>query len=226
MVKTGNSEDGKHRFHVESIPDMPGVVAFRVQDTNLYLTNIMYGDEARQTAATELAAVPGILADNIASIVDYAVGRPTGEDNFEGAGFNYSPMTVQAGPPNKLQMFRLEPGVRPGFAPGIGVQSLFGTYWRSQWWDQVVSQSPHLLGDERWYVREAEDVDMAGNVAVPTATALRGQYIDSGEEEYSSDEEDYEPFVYHGEIQVMGVARLSANATTHCDDDDDSSTSS
>jgi hypothetical protein len=149
VVKTGYRGDGQCRFHVESIPGMPGVVAFRVQDTNLYLTNIMYGDEHRQAVANALASVPGILADNIASIVDYTVGRPTDEQNFEGAGFNYSAMTVLEGPPNKLQMFQLE--------RGFGVRSLFGTYWRSQWWDRVVSQSPHLLGDETWRISVVQE---------------------------------------------------------------------
>lgn len=187
-VRTGKPEEGKHRFCVESIPKMAGVVSFRVHDTNLYLTNIMYGDEARQTVATELASVPGILADNIASIVDFAVGRPTGEDNFEGAGFNYSPMTVQAGPPNKLQMFRLEPGIRYRLEPGIGIQSLFGTYWRSPCWDQAVTQSPNLLGDERFYIQDAETVERATSVSVPMATAMGGYFTDSSEEDDSSEE--------------------------------------
>ena len=113
----------------------------------------MYGDRERQAVATEVASVPGILADNIALIVDYVVGSATDDDNFEGAGFNYNPMTVQRSigvRPNKLQMFRLESAQTRTAGRSLGVKSLFGTYWRSQHWNLTVSQSPHLLGDEKW----------------------------------------------------------------------------
>lgn len=182
VVKTGYQGAGIYRFHVESIPGMPGVVAFRAEDTNLYLTNIMYGDELRQSMANELAAVPEILADSIASIVDYTVGRPTNEENFEGPGFNYSPMTVQTGPPNKLQMFRLE--------PGIGVKSLFGTYWRSQWWDKVVSQSPHLLGDETWNITNSyEAVAHLDTDDISDEEAFSHYSFDDSYEEEENEEE-------------------------------------
>lgn len=167
-------------FCIEAVPAMPGAVAFRLEGTtppNLYLTNVMYGDKPRQDVAAALASVPGILADSIGTIVDYAVARPTQEGNFEGAGFNYSPMTLQRGgpQPNKLQIFFLQEDETSysdyqgsddedevqadddGTDVAVGIKSLFGTYWRFQWWDNTVSQSPHLKGDERWRFRLMEE---------------------------------------------------------------------
>jgi len=139
----------------------PGAVAFRVLGTQKYLTMMIYDDQARQDTSSALASIPSLLSDHIPGIVDYAIDRPTEEGNFEGAGFNYSPMIIQDGPPNKLQLFTLEfpsssryyrnpPNTR------LGVKSLFGCYWRSQHWDKIVSQSPHLLGDETWNFQEQE----------------------------------------------------------------------
>jgi hypothetical protein len=143
-------------FLIESIQapdDLHGVVVFRAEGTDLYLTNIMYGDKPRQELCSALAFVPQLLADNVGLIMDYAVGRPTDASNFEGAGFNYSPMMLQRGPPSKLQMFQIVGQV--GFNKGI--KSLFGTYWRSQWWQYTVSQSPHMLGDETWSFEVVSD---------------------------------------------------------------------
>jgi hypothetical protein len=118
-----------------------------------YLTNILYGDTHRQTAAQALAAIPALVLDTIPLTVDFAVGRPTEETNFEGSGFNYSSMTAQPGPVTRLQLFRLErpDNDNPRNDSSFGVKSLFGTYWRSQHWDGSISQSPHCLGDETWY---------------------------------------------------------------------------
>lgn len=146
---------------------LPGSVAFRVvgamnninadntitNNGKMYLTNVMYSDEQRQSTAEALSSIPSLLSDHIPIIVDFCMGRPTGENNFEGAGFNYSPMTIQrgsgiGGQPNKLQLFDLTTTTRTDY---FGVKSLFGTYWRSQHWNKTVSQSPHLLGDEKWY---------------------------------------------------------------------------
>jgi hypothetical protein len=149
-VKTGS--DATTHIVIERAPTalgLPGTVAFRVAGSHKYLTTIMYGDSHRQKAAESLAAFQSLLPEHIPKIVDYAVDRPTDETNFEGAGYNYSPMTTQEGPPTKLQLFELE-GV-PADRNRLGVKSLFGTYWRSQHWDNIVSQSPHLLGDETWY---------------------------------------------------------------------------
>jgi hypothetical protein len=174
IVKTSHGTLGLHLL-IERAPDalkIPGAVAFRVvlpptattgatknnEPSSMYLTNIMYGDELRQSTAEMMAAIPSLLADHIPLIVDFSIGRPTGETNFEGAGFNYSPMTIQkagsAAGPNKLQVFTLE--CRDG-GGRFGVKSLFGTYWRSQHWDQIVSQSPHCLGDETWNISAAND---------------------------------------------------------------------
>lgn len=180
IVKT--SCRGMHVM-IELAPGAPGAVAFRVVATDgqaalvpggydddnqkMYLTNIMYGDELRQSTAENLSSIPALLADNVPLIVDFGVGRPTGETNFEGPGFSYCPMTIQPpGPvqpvgttaiPNKLQIFVLETTTR---GPNhFGVRSLFGTYWRSQHWDKVVSQSPHCLGDETWYFSEVGNTE-------------------------------------------------------------------
>mmetsp|Transcript_8188 Transcript_8188/g.9880 ORF Transcript_8188/g.9880 Transcript_8188/m.9880 type:complete len:245 (-) Transcript_8188:571-1305(-) len=135
----------------------PGAVAFRVAGTQQYLTMMIYGDQLRQDTSNALACLPSLLPDHIPAIVDYAVDRPTPSENFEGAGFNYSPMTLQQGPPNKLQLFTLEK--RRNDCHSLGVKSLFGSYWRSQHWDKIVSQSPHLLGDETWWFAEQDVIN-------------------------------------------------------------------
>lgn len=154
-----NQDDGKvstategtaSRFVIEQGP-LPNTIAFRVVGTQKYLTNIMYGDRHRQSTAEVLAAAKFLLPDHIPTIIDYAIGRPTDETNFEGPGYNYSPMNAQDGPPTKLQLFELESVHGSASHVAFGVRSLFGTYWRSQWWEHTVSQSPHLLGDEMWY---------------------------------------------------------------------------
>lgn len=147
-VKTATGGNAS-RFVIEQGP-LPNTVAFRVLGTQKYLTNIMYGDKHRQHTAEVLAAVPVLLPVHIPALVDYAIGRPTDETNFEGPGFNYNPMNAQDGPPTKLQLFELESVQDSARHSLFGVKSLFGTYWRSQWWDHTVSQSPNLLGDETW----------------------------------------------------------------------------
>jgi len=149
---------------------LPAAVSFRVvgamnnfnnhniitDNNNMYLTTVMYSDKDRQSTADALASIPSLLVDLIPDIVDYCFDRPTNEANFEGSGFNYSPMTIQrgmgvSGQPNKLQVFELTDTGRPNY---FGVKSAFGTYWRSEHWNKVVSQSPHRLGDETWYFNE------------------------------------------------------------------------
>eukprot|EP00538_Stauroneis_constricta_P007292 CAMPEP_0119556900 /NCGR_PEP_ID=MMETSP1352-20130426/8711_1 /TAXON_ID=265584 /ORGANISM="Stauroneis constricta, Strain CCMP1120" /LENGTH=220 /DNA_ID=CAMNT_0007603913 /DNA_START=81 /DNA_END=743 /DNA_ORIENTATION=+ len=115
-----------------------------------YLTIVMYGDEPRQSLLEQLASNSPLLPEMIGEVVDFTVGAPTNDDNFEGAGFNYSPMTLQPGPPNMLQVFEME-GIGGG---RFGIKTSFNTYWRSQHWDGLVSQSPHRLGDELWYIME------------------------------------------------------------------------
>jgi hypothetical protein len=143
---------------IEAAPERlndPSGVVFRVDGTQMYLTNIIYGDTHRQAAAEALATIPDLAADTIPLIVDFAIGRPTQETNFEGSGFNYSPMTAQPGHPiTRLQLFHLErsEGSRRNQTSYFGLKSVFGTYWRSQHWNGTISQSPHCLGDETWYI--------------------------------------------------------------------------
>jgi hypothetical protein len=147
---------------IEAAPERfndPSAVVFRVDGTHMYLTNILYGDTHRQAAAEALLAamiIPTLLvADTIPLIVDFSIGRPTEETNFEGSGFNYSPMTAQPGLPiTRLQLFHLErtEASRANQTSYFGVKSVFGTYWRSQHWNGTISQSPHCLSDETWYI--------------------------------------------------------------------------
>lgn len=120
------------------------------QSSPLYLTINMYGDIVQRTISEAVANHTPLLPVHVPLIVDFLVDRPTGQENFEGAGFNYSPMTL-AGPatpncPSFLQVFQL---VRQD-GGGYGIKSLFGTYWRSEHWNGTVSQSPHCLRDETW----------------------------------------------------------------------------
>ena len=110
----------------------------------------MYGDDVRNAAAAVLSRTP-VLPSHIPQIVDYAIARPTDRSNFEGRGFNYSPLTAQEGPPGPLQVFELtaEPHGK------YGIKTLFGSYWRSEHWNKRVSQSPHCQGDERWKITPA-----------------------------------------------------------------------
>lgn len=123
------------------------LVAFRVVGSNRYLSVTMYGDDVRNATAEALSHTP-VLPALIPDIVNYVVDRSTGTENFEGAGYNYSPHTAHVGPPGLLQVFSLERAVGGRY----GIKSLFNTYWRSQHWNRTVSQAPHCLGDERWTI--------------------------------------------------------------------------
>jgi len=127
------------------------LVAFRVVGSNRYLSVTFYGDDVRNATAEALSHTP-ILPSLIPDVVNFVVDRSTGTDNFEGAGYNYSPHTSQPGPPGLLQVFSLERAVGGRY----GIKSLFNTYWRSQHWNHTVSQAPHLLGDERWTITVQE----------------------------------------------------------------------
>lgn len=126
-------------------------VAFRVVGTqNKYLSVVIYGDEMRNAATQALSHTP-LLPVHIPAVVDYAIDKASADKNFEGAGFNYQPITAEDGPPGLLQLFSLE-----RFYGRYGIKSRFGTYWRSQHWNKTVSQSPHCLGDERWHIAAQE----------------------------------------------------------------------
>ena len=127
------------------------LVAFRVVGSNRYLSVTLYGDEVRNATAEALSHTP-ILPAFIPDVVNYVVDRSTSTDNFEGAGYNYSPHTAEIGPPGLLQVFSLERAVGGRY----GIKSLFDTYWRSQHWNRTVSQAPHCLGDERWNITVQE----------------------------------------------------------------------
>lgn len=121
-------------------------VAFRLVGTDLFLTQTLYGIHARAGIMSILSQKRDLLPEIVSKIADFVVDQATTEDNFEGPGYNYTPMTAQPGPPNILQTFTLVPVSRSTF----GIRSRFGTYWRSEHWNGVVSQSPHLERDEHW----------------------------------------------------------------------------
>lgn len=156
-VYTRNSvvdEGDKDTFEIVKAPESygPDAIAFRIHGTmSMYLTISLYGDDARIHISRILSYTP-LLPEHIPAVIDYAVGRETEKVNFEGSGFNYSPMKAEVsigegGEPGWLQVFKLEP-----HNTNFGILSKFGTYWRSQWWDNVVSQSSHCQGDELWKI--------------------------------------------------------------------------
>lgn len=146
-----------------------GLVSFRVLSSNAktsdhtptrYLTVELYGDEIRQAAAASLvsaseATSAPLLPEHVPDIIDYAFGRGSAESNFEGRGFDYSPLTAPVSQhsldarPNMMQVFQLTSEAGGG-RYNYGIKSLFNTYWRSQHWAGVVSQSPHCLADEKF----------------------------------------------------------------------------
>jgi len=146
VVSARNPDEGS-KFVVELVPEREGMIAFRVDGTNLYLTQNPYGDKARAQfiADLEQASLP-LPADVYMHIVEFAVGTESNQENFEGLGFNYAPMKATQGPPGLFQTFSLE-GPNP-FC--VGIKSCFGKYWRNQHWTSQVSQSSHFKGDETW----------------------------------------------------------------------------
>jgi hypothetical protein len=145
-------------FVLERAPLNDDAIAFRVEGSHKYLTVVMYGDEERNRVADVLASHPTLLPELIPCVVNFTAGTATKETNFEGAGFNYNPMTAQVtNSPNNLQVFQLEPTGRTNM---FGVKTLFGTYWRHQHWKSQISQSDHCMGDEQFYFRiDNEDED-------------------------------------------------------------------
>merc|ERR1712113_323465 len=113
-------------------------------------TVTMYGDQWRDAVVDALSKSSPLLPEHITLIVDFAVPRQTDSSNFEGSGYNYSPITAEEGPPNLLQVFEITHGNFPGY----GIKTTFDTYLRSQHWERKVGQSPHCLGDERWTFEE------------------------------------------------------------------------
>lgn len=143
------------RFIVEPSPvrgNRP-MVTFRVDATNLFLTQNPYGDEAQAQLgrALEAANLP-LPVELIGPIVEFASPPGTRQDNFEGEGFDYTPMRATEGPPGMLQSFCLE----GESLQDVGILSPFGKYWRSEHWAHTVSQSSHQLRDETWAFRAAQ----------------------------------------------------------------------
>ncbi|GFH45296.1 predicted protein [Chaetoceros tenuissimus] len=151
-------------FQVVPLEDYDGSherkVAFRVlKNTELtnpakFLTLPLYGDEYMNKMASTLAeSAPDLLPELIPTILEYIVAGETDQTNFEGAGFNYTPMIAKVGErrgePGPSQIFTLHP--QPG-NNRFGVKSICGKYWRSQHWTGTVSQSEHCLGDETWTI--------------------------------------------------------------------------
>lgn len=181
-VKTGHKEyrhpQQQHatRFVVEPSPVQGNrpMVTFRMDGTNLFLTQNPYGDEARAQIARAMAAEDLPLpVEVLCLIIDLAAQPGTLEGNFEGQGFDYTPMTAVLGPPGMLQSFSLE-GDDLGT---VGVSSPFGKYWRSQHWTNTVSQSSHWERDETWSfeVVVSENHQRDESVGSPTAEPPKRQ---------------------------------------------------
>ncbi|CAJ1950830.1 unnamed protein product [Cylindrotheca closterium] len=117
------------------------LVAFRLKDTNLYLSQNPYGNLAQAEALNSISALP-ILPEISREIVDFAVGQES--NTGEGEGFDYRSMQLEEGPPGLLQQFTLEGS---GLYK-VGIKSVYGKYWRGPSWSKTVLQSPHQLGDE------------------------------------------------------------------------------
>ena len=135
MASTNNDDDSRY-------------VAFRVDGTSRYLTLNPYGNaRAKILEVLSSSDLPMLLPDLYEQILDYLVGKETDTNNFEGRGFNYDPMRAEeSSTPTILQSFCIV----GDSLRGIGMKSMFGTYWRSQHWENTVSQSPHMMLDETW----------------------------------------------------------------------------
>jgi hypothetical protein len=119
----------------------------------LYLTQCLYGDGPKAELANALLRITpqlGLLPELVPNVVDYLADQATAESNFEGQGYNYTPLSAQPGPPNWLSVFTIEAVENRYDSDEVGIQSPFGRYWRSEHWNRVVSQAPHRLGDETW----------------------------------------------------------------------------
>ena len=119
-----------------------------------YLTLPLYGDRRRAEVAEALEeGCTSLLPEHIPPVIAFAVSDGTDADNFEGAGYDYTPMTANPangnnGQPGYSQVFTLEEV--HGY---YGIRSLHGKYWRSQWWKEKVSQAPHCSTDEQWRIK-------------------------------------------------------------------------
>lgn len=121
--------------------DTARVVAFRLEGTDRYLTQNPYGNSAQAAALENISHLP-LLPEIQQEVVGFAILPDSSSD--EGEGFDYQSMRAEPGPPNYLQKFSLTGrGLR-----GVGVQSIYGKFWRAPEWSRNVLQSSHQLGDE------------------------------------------------------------------------------
>ena len=131
------------------------MVTFRLQGTTqFYLTQNPFGDAAQAQLLETLIDLQwdkALPPEVLRQIVQYAVATGSSDSNFEGAGFDYTPMKAVEGPPGLLQSFNLEGNIHR-----MAIRSPFGKYWRSQYWNNTVSQSSHWLRDETWTFRIQE----------------------------------------------------------------------
>jgi hypothetical protein len=119
----------------------------------LYLTAVPYGDDLRNSIANALMKITTITPSVIERIVGFVALKPTAQNNFEGAGYNYAALTAEPGPPSDLQLFEPTNVTRTmSECFRSGLRTRFGAYLRSQHWTHTVSQSPHCEGDETWRV--------------------------------------------------------------------------
>mmetsp|Transcript_28284 Transcript_28284/g.68808 ORF Transcript_28284/g.68808 Transcript_28284/m.68808 type:complete len:239 (-) Transcript_28284:138-854(-) len=141
-VLPDNRDNGTDKQQATTARGNQRLVAFRLKDTNLYLSQNPFGNMAQAEALNSISALP-ILPEISQEIVDFAVGKENNETG-EGEGFDYRSMQLEEGPPGLLQQFTLEGvGLRR-----VGIKSVYGKYWRAPQWSDAVLQSPHQMGDE------------------------------------------------------------------------------
>ena len=162
------------------VPGKGGGVSFRYDggdddDSFYYVTAHLYGDAGRRALCEALEEIDPtlILPETLRTIVEFATPKATDLTNYEGPGYSYQPLTLERGgmttttsttngsslesssvSPTVLQTFELEETnthLRGGNV--VGIRTQFGSYWRSEHWNHVVSQAPHCLRDEQWTLR-------------------------------------------------------------------------
>lgn len=170
-------------------------VAFHVLKNNeltnpaKFLNLPLYGDDYMNRIAAILAeCASDLLPELIPTILEYIVVGETDQTNFEGPGFNYTPMTAEVGErrgePGPSQIFTLQ--AQPGHNR-FGIKSICGKYWRSQHWTGTVSQSDHCLGDETWSISlHPSPTEMASS----SSSDSSGSFSDDSSSDEDSDHDE------------------------------------
>ena len=139
-----------------------GGVCFRYGGDAHYVTAHLYGDAGRRELCQTLEEIDItlLLPETLRTIVEFATPKATDQTNHEGPGYSYQPLTLEQGSttntngstttPTILQTFELETNIRGRPTNVVGIRTKFGSYWRSEHWNHVVSQAPHCLRDEQW----------------------------------------------------------------------------